>query len=50
MRLLCLIRLFLLISWKAAEYDHNEEKDLKSKQIKIKAIRLQEVLGEDYDY
>jgi hypothetical protein len=47
MRLLCLISLFFLIGWKATEYDYNEENDLKSKQMKIKAIKLQEVLGED---
>jgi len=43
MRLLCLISLFFLISWKTAD----EEKDLESEQMKIKAIKLKEVLGED---
>jgi hypothetical protein len=47
MRFLCLISLFFLISWKADEHDYNEEKYLKSEQMKIKAIKLQEVLGED---
>jgi hypothetical protein len=47
MRFLCLIGLFFLISWKAVEYDYNKEKYLKSKHMKIKAVQLQEVLGED---
>jgi hypothetical protein len=45
MRLLCLISLFFLISWKSVDYDEDENQ--KSEQIKINAIRLQEVLGED---
>lgn len=47
MRLLCFISLFFLISWKAVEYDDSEGKDPKSEHMKIKAIRLQEVLDED---
>jgi len=45
-KFLCFISLFFLISWKAAEYDYNEEKDLKSEQMKIKAIKFQEVLAQ----
>jgi hypothetical protein len=45
MRLLCLISLFFLISWKSVDYDEDENQKLE--QIKINAIRLQEVLGED---
>ncbi len=47
MKLLCLISLFFLISWKSTEYDYNEEQSIESEQMKIKAIKLQEVLGED---
>lgn len=46
MRLLCLISLFFLISWKSTENDYNEEQNIDSEQIKINAIKLQEVLGE----
>ena len=45
MRLLCLISLFFLISWKSTEYQYNEEQILESEQLKIKAIKLQEVTG-----
>ena len=47
MRLLCLISLFFLVSWKSTEYHYNEEQNIESEQMKIKAIKLQEVLGED---
>ncbi len=47
MRLLCLTSLFFLISWKSTEYDYNEEQNIESEKIKIKVIKLQEVLGED---
>ena len=47
MRLLCLISLFFLISWKSTEYNYNEEQNIESEQMKIKAMKLQDVLGED---
>jgi hypothetical protein len=47
MRLLCLISLFFLISWKSTEYHYNEEQNIELEQMKIKAIKLQEILGED---
>ena len=46
MRLLCIISLFL-ISWKSTEYNYNEEQNIESEKNKIKAMKLQEVLGED---
>ena len=47
MRLLCLISLFFLISWKSTHSHYNEEQNIEPDQMKIKAIKLQEVLGED---
>ncbi len=44
MRLLFLISLFL-ISWKSTAYDYNEEQNIESEQMKIKAIKLPEVKG-----
>lgn len=46
MRLLYLISLFFLISWKSTEYDYNEEQNTELEQMKVKAIKLQDVLGD----
>ena len=47
MKLLCLVSLFFLISWKSTERVYDEDKNGIPEQMKIRAIKLQEVLGED---
>jgi hypothetical protein len=47
MKLLCLLSLFILAGWKSTDQAFNEDENLESKLMEIKAKKLQKVLGED---
>lgn len=47
MKLLCLLSLFFLAGWTSTDQAFNEDVNLESKLMEIKAKKLQEVLGED---